>query len=969
MTRPRTRASARFAATSPPPRTPPGATPARPPPPPGDPVSFRRSRPRPRRRPPLLVVQTRRDVGRRRERPSRRRERPRDGNNVPRDKKGENDRDDPTAAAIAAAAAAARRNGGGAAAASAAGLRPRVGRRAREGFRREPPRSRRLGTEARAVATPSTRSRATRTLARCLRACRLFPLGVGRATRRARASRRRWTTRRPSPTSSSTPRSAVANGFETTGPTTRACATAVLGMRARVSRRLAPCARAAGNGGRRARRRCWKYARASRRWRSARGRWRLSRAPRFPRLRTVRRRPRRRRGVSPRWLARRRRQTPPESARGSSSPTRLLCASAQPYLAATHAWIEEGALDDVAGEFFVREGEARGRRSARRRTGSAGSNSGEDGWANPSVPSFSRRAPRDFRRGEAARLMRAEDRPGWIAREDSETGSREGGRRGDVSDRAKAPVRRAVGASGAETARVPRRRRGRGRGRGRGGDAKRTRDGRRGRGRRQRRDASRNVVGGVPLATRPGVALDARFGVSRRRRRRRRSSRAASRDRPRASPRSWASAWSGAGHRFDARRLLRRRRVSTRGYRRQRRRWRRRRVRRDDVGGGAVAPARARAAAVGAALMARLRGRWRLRRCLESLRAVYLGGAGEATASFSAAVFRRLDARDDDPLDPAELNVALAEAIAADESGTLPTRGTCPWRWRRGRHPDRVRSPSRGRAPRDWRSWRGYACAFESRGRSRSSSPRAASSVTRTPARFSCCFARGGRRWWRGRRAGGPRRRDAPRAGGGGAAFTRVDSPPVSTLRRRAARTRRHARAARVLGGSRRGGGPRGDAEGGEGGARGVSRRRVSAVPGVPGPGVDAVGGQTRGAPPRRATSPPRVEGRRRRRRRRRRTRIRRWDGAWWGRGVRRTGGGGAGGGAAGTDPCRRRRRSGSPPRSDAPGRTCCGWWRANSRSGRSRSSRSCACGWISTGFTAPRTEVGRGVNRRASPS
>ena len=86
----------------------------------------------------------------------------------------------------------------------------------------------------------------------------------------------------------------------------------------------------------------------------------------------------------------------------------------------------------------------------------------------------------------------------------------------------------------------------------------------------------------------------------------------------------------------------------------------------------AVAPARARAAAVGAALMARLRGRWRLRRCLESLRAVYLGGAGEATASFSAAVFRRLDACDDDPLDPAELNVALAEAIAADESGTLP---------------------------------------------------------------------------------------------------------------------------------------------------------------------------------------------------------------------------------------------------------------------------------------------------------
>ena len=131
-----------------------------------------------------------------------------DGENVPRDKKGENDRDDPTAAAIAAAAAAARRNGGGAAAASAASrLYPRWSPRAR----RFPPRTspgpddsaRRLARWA----TPSTRSRATRTLARCLRACRIFPPRRWKGRRVAReASRRRWTTRRPSPTSSSTPR-------------------------------------------------------------------------------------------------------------------------------------------------------------------------------------------------------------------------------------------------------------------------------------------------------------------------------------------------------------------------------------------------------------------------------------------------------------------------------------------------------------------------------------------------------------------------------------------------------------------------------------------------------------------------------------------------------------------------------------------------------------------------------------------
>ena len=100
----------------------------------------------------------------------------------------------------------------------------------------------------------------------------------------------------------------------------------------------------------------------------------------------------------------------------------------------------------------------------------------------------------------------------------------------------------------------------------------------------------------------------------------------------------------------------------------------------------AVAPARARAAAVSAALMSRLRGEWRLQRSLTALRAVYLGGAGEAAANFSAAVFARLDRCGSDAAagagsdsvaatawaDSSELSSALVEALEIDESGELP---------------------------------------------------------------------------------------------------------------------------------------------------------------------------------------------------------------------------------------------------------------------------------------------------------
>lgn len=103
----------------------------------------------------------------------------------------------------------------------------------------------------------------------------------------------------------------------------------------------------------------------------------------------------------------------------------------------------------------------------------------------------------------------------------------------------------------------------------------------------------------------------------------------------------------------------------------------------------AVAPARARAAAVGSALMSRLREDWRLGAHLAALRAVFLGGAGEAAHSFASSVFERLDETRvsgggdlDAPssescsllgfADASEINAALADALAADGCGDLP---------------------------------------------------------------------------------------------------------------------------------------------------------------------------------------------------------------------------------------------------------------------------------------------------------
>ena len=108
------------------------------------------------------------------------------------------------------------------------------------------------------------------------------------------------------------------------------------------------------------------------------------------------------------------------------------------------------------------------------------------------------------------------------------------------------------------------------------------------------------------------------------------------------------------------------------------------------VAAAAVAPARDRSRHLSRALMARLRGAWRLGAHLAALRATHLGGAGEATSSFSRVVHARLDAaeaaaeadpasaraRAEEALDHAELEWALAEAMASDASGTLPDPAT-----------------------------------------------------------------------------------------------------------------------------------------------------------------------------------------------------------------------------------------------------------------------------------------------------
>ena len=104
------------------------------------------------------------------------------------------------------------------------------------------------------------------------------------------------------------------------------------------------------------------------------------------------------------------------------------------------------------------------------------------------------------------------------------------------------------------------------------------------------------------------------------------------------------------------------------------------------VAAAAVAPARDRSRHLSRALMARLRGEWGLGAHLAALRATYLGGAGEAASSFARVAHARLDAAEaaaeadpgsarafvEEALDRAELESALAEAIKADASGTLP---------------------------------------------------------------------------------------------------------------------------------------------------------------------------------------------------------------------------------------------------------------------------------------------------------
>ncbi len=92
----------------------------------------------------------------------------------------------------------------------------------------------------------------------------------------------------------------------------------------------------------------------------------------------------------------------------------------------------------------------------------------------------------------------------------------------------------------------------------------------------------------------------------------------------------------------------------------------------------AAAPALARARDVRLALCAALRDEWGLGAFLRTLRAFYLGGAGEFATSFASAAFRRLE---EDPRgaegerwrDEAELTAALLEARNAAEASELAT--------------------------------------------------------------------------------------------------------------------------------------------------------------------------------------------------------------------------------------------------------------------------------------------------------
>ena len=609
-----------------------------------------------------------------------------DDDDAPRD--DENDRDDawewddPAAAAIAAAAAAARRNGGGEAAASAASrLYPAlVAARARVPAATLPG-SRRLGTEARAVgdALHALQGHADPRAAPSS-VPHLSPAALEGALSRAREAAAALEAAASIADVVLDPaRSAVANGAGTTGPTTRACATAVLGMTRECRESLAPMLqRAAGTGGGTGAPTLLELrARVSATAERARALASLARAA-LPAPRD---------GATPSAAASRcltalaraaaAWQTSPGVGAGFVVATRLLCASAQPYLAATHAWIETGTLDDPAGEFFVRAGEARGAKIGTEAHWERGFELRRGRLGEPECPEFFAACVEELlAAGKAAQLMRAEDRPGWIAGEGTEATDAPG--EGDAGTFP--PARRHLCVEFCRRTRAALET----------GAAFRDDEEKDGdedgedddAGGYETDDAAEDddesvgMLRGTSLEafpSRPGVASSSRdsaFAPTEETATLLACGLAGSTTRVAAfvgERAEWGgvpfrrSAAATAAARLDAWLSSSEETLASASC---------------PIGAtlaaAAAAPARARAAAVGAALMVRLRGRWRLRRCLESLRAVYLGGAGEATASFSAAVFRRLDAGDDDPLDAAELNVALAEAIAADESGNLP---------------------------------------------------------------------------------------------------------------------------------------------------------------------------------------------------------------------------------------------------------------------------------------------------------
>ena len=551
--------------------------------------------------------------------------------------------------------------------------------------------------------------------------------------------------------------------------------------------------------------------------------------------------------------ARRRRADLGERRRAGALWTRraFFCAAAQPHLGALHRWVDSGELEDPAGELFVRLGSAAAEPPGTEAHWHAGFQIRRGRLGAPECPEFlGRFAEELLEAGKTAGLLRAR---APVARTQGERGETETGR-----DRRRLDGAPAVARTPRRSVLPPRARRARGRFR--------------------RRPSALPLPGGncpvaaASAATAPSLVAPLAPLA--------RAVRVDGERQPSAT-RVTARSREPKSLRFSRKPPRRRVCMPSRARTPRRRRpflpaaaldaWLR-----DDPaarapatgavrGGGGRRRGGARTGSIPPPL-ARAHGasarRVGLGAHLAALRATYLGGAGEAASSLARVAHARLDAAEaaaeadpgsarafvEEALDRAELESALAEAIKADASGTLPDPETVslevlPFH-EDASVKDEVKdaegkdaAPSsldalarvRVRVEAPWplalvvpaRSAEGYGAAGAFLAQLRRARAATESHATRA------WTASARRRPGGGGRAGGARRRQAPR---------RRDA----ALRLGAPRARLVARPGDELGRIPKRAGARGDAGGGARGARRVSRRRPPSVPGVAGPHVDA---------------------------------------------------------------------------------------------------------------------------------